>query len=161
MEFDGSFLNGIIWEITTLSEKSFDGRWIIPITVDWDFTITKSSHWESGEMDINEDAIDVMRKWVDSFNVGWILDTMRNDEIIDIPLKILEERDVKLYGIRKNPCQEDNEVSKIFSVLSIDDKNIGTPLIMDKNYSRPYVDWKTVDELTTPKLEYIYSRINL
>ena len=34
--------NGIIDEVLYYSERTEDGRWVIPIEVDWDFTITNA-----------------------------------------------------------------------------------------------------------------------
>ena len=74
--------DGIIDEILFYSERSEDGRWVIPIAVDWDYTLTKCSSWESGEMVINTEAFDIMKRWTKDYNVGFILDTMRHDEIL-------------------------------------------------------------------------------
>ena len=54
--------DGIIDEILFYSERSEDGRWVIPIVVDWDYTLTKCSSWESGEMVINTEAFDIMKR---------------------------------------------------------------------------------------------------
>lgn len=35
--------NGVVDEVLYYSERSEDGRWIIPIEVDWDYTLTKCS----------------------------------------------------------------------------------------------------------------------
>ena len=78
--------NGIIDEVLYYSERTEDGRWIIPIEVDWDFTLTKCSRWETGEMVLNEEAFEIMRRWVKDYNVGWILNSMRCDELLKEPL---------------------------------------------------------------------------
>ena len=149
--------NGIIDEVLYYSERSEDGRWIIPIEVDWDYTLTKCSSWESGEMILNEEAFDVMKRWIKDYNVGFILNTMRHDEILKEPLRILEKEGIKLYGLRKNPLQEKeaNEVTKAFAVFCIDDRNLGTPHKWYEGCNRPYVDWGQLDKLATPILEHI------
>ena len=147
--------NGIIDEVLYYSERSEDGRWIIPIEVDWDYTLTKCSSWERGEMEINYEAFDVMKRWSRDYNVGWILNTMRNDELLKKPLEILENEGVKLYSLRKNPLQGQDEVTKSFAVMSIDDRNIGTPVKWFKDCNRPYVDWKRVDEIMSPILKHM------
>jgi hypothetical protein len=68
--------DGIIDEILFCGERSENGRWVIPIGVDWDFTITMCSNWGEGTMDVNYDALRVMKEWTEKYNVGWILDTM-------------------------------------------------------------------------------------
>ena len=154
--------DGIIDEILFYGERSENGRWVIPIGVDWDFTITKCSNWADGTMDVNYDAIKVMKEWVDKYNVGWILDTMRHDGIIEEPLKILEENGIKLYGLRKNPQQDKdgNCVPKCWCVFHIDDRNVGTPVMMADGCSRPCVDWDKVNKIMTPILEHMSATLN-
>ena len=150
--------DGIINVILYYGEKSEDGRWVIPVAVDWDFTITKCSNWEEGTMDINYDAFRIMKEWTEKYNVGWILDTMRPDNLIDEPLRILEKNDVKMYGIRRNPQQEIHE-PKIFAVMHLDDRNIGTPLMMGEGCDRPCVNWEEVDKIMSPVLKEISEKL--
>ena len=156
--------NGIIDEILYYSERSEDGRWIIPIEVDWDYTLTKCSSWEEGTMEIDYDAFEVMKRWTRDYNVGWILNSMRRDEILKEPLKTLEKEGVKLYSLRKNPLQEKegnyNEVTKSFAVFCIDDRNVGTPHKWFEGCNRPHVDWEAVDKIMTPILEHISATLN-
>ena len=149
--------DGIIEEILYYSEKSEDGRWIIPIEVDWDYTLTKCSSWAEGTMELNEEGFEVMKRWTKDYNVGWILNSMRHDEILQEPLNIIKEHGINLYGIRKNPRQdkEDCEVTKSFAVYCIDDRNINTPHQWLEGCNRPHVDWHEVDRIMRPILEYI------
>jgi hypothetical protein len=149
--------NGIIDEILYYSERSKDGRWVIPIEVDWDYTLTKCSSWEKGTMELDEDAFEVMKRWSKDYNVGWILNSMRHNEILQEPLEILKERGIELYGVRKNPRQDQdgNEVSKAFAVFTIDDRCVGIPHKWFEDCNRPHVDWKSVDQIMTPILEHI------
>jgi len=153
--------DGIVDEILYYSERSEDGRWIIPIEVDWDYTITKCSSWKEGTMVINHDAFKVMKRWTADYNVGWILNSMRNDELMEEPLRTLEKESVKLYSLRKNPKQglDDNEVNKCFAVMSIDDRNLGVPLKWLDGCNRPHVDWEKVDEIGSPILDYISKQL--
>ena len=154
--------NGIIDEVLYYSERSDNGRWIIPIEVDWDYTLTKCSSWESGEMVLNEDAFDIMRRWTKEYNVGWILNSMRHDEILKEPLETLEKEGIKLYGLRKNPIQDKdgNSVTKSFSVFCIDDRNVGTPVKWYEDCNRPHVDWVEVDKIMSPILKHISDNLN-
>ena len=156
--------NGIVDEILYYSERSEDGRWIIPIEVDWDYTLTKCSSWASGEMVLNEEGFEVMKRWIKDYNVGWILNSMRHDEILKEPLNILKNHDIAVYGIRKNPMQEkeggDYKVTKSFSIFCIDDRNIGCYHQWLEGCNRPHVDWKKVDEMMTPILEEITEKLN-
>ena len=154
--------NGVVDEILYYSERTDDGRWIIPIEVDWDYTLTKCSCWEDGTMDINYEAFEIMKRWTKDYNVGWILNSMRHDEILKEPLKILENEGVKLYSLRKNPCQDKdgNEVSKCFAVFTIDDRCVGIPVKWLEGCNRPHVDWAEVDKIMTPILEHISATLN-
>lgn len=149
--------NGIIDEVLYYSKRSENGRWIIPIEVDWDYTLTKCSDWQNNEMVVNDEAFPIMRRWIEDYNVGFILNSMRHDEILKEPLTILENEGIKLYGLRKNPTQDadGNEVTKCFAVFSVDDRNIGTPHKWFNDCNRPYVDWSEVDRIMSPILEHI------
>lgn len=153
--------DGIIDEILYYSERDENGRWIIPIAVDWDYTLTKCSSWEDGEMILNEKAFPIMRRWIDEYNVGFILDTMRHDDILQEPLKILEEEHINLYGIRRNPQQDrdGNTVTKAFAVFSVDDRNVNIPQRWHEDCTRPYVDWEAVDDIMSPILEHISNQL--
>jgi len=154
--------DGIIDEILFYGERSENGRWVIPIGVDWDFTITKCSNWDEGTMDVNYDAIRVMKEWTEKYNVGWILDTMRHDAILEEPLKILKENGIELYGLRKNPQQDKdgNSVPKCWCLFHIDDRNVGTPLMMGEGCNRPCVNWEEVDKIMSPVLQEISEKLD-
>jgi len=147
--------NGIIDEVLYYSERSEDGRWIIPIEVDWDYTLTKCSSWEKGTMELNYEAFEVMKRWTKDYNVGWILNSMRHDEILKEPLTILENEGIKLYGLRRNPLQDEDGVTKSFAVFCIDDRNVNSPHEWLEGCNRPHVDWKKVDEIMSPILKHI------
>lgn len=155
--------DGLVDEILYYSERSKDGRWIIPIEVDWDYTLTKCSSWETGEMVLNDEGFEVMKRWSKDYNVGWILNSMRHDEILEEPLKILREHGIEVYGIRKNPMQDNegnyNEVTKSFAIMSIDDRGLGIPVQWLEGCNRPHVDWNGVDKIGTPIIEYIAKQL--
>ena len=154
--------NGIIDEVLYYSERSENGRWIIPIEVDWDYTLTKCSNWQENEMILNPEGFEVMRRWAKDYNVGWILNSMRHDEILKEPLETLEKEGVKLYGLRKNPMQDKdgNSVSKAFAVFSIDDRNVNIPHKWLDGCDRPYVDWVEVDKIMSPILKHISDNLD-
>ena len=87
---------------------------------------------------------------------------MRHDEILKEPLKILENEGVKLYSLRKHPCQDKDgdEVTKTFAVFSIDDRDVGIPVKWLEGCNRPHVDWVEVDKIMTPILEHISATLN-
>ena len=70
---------GVIDEILMYSVRSDDGRWIIPVSVDWDYTLTKSSDWASGHIELNEYGFDVLKRWHKKYNVGIIINSMRHE----------------------------------------------------------------------------------
>ena len=154
--------DGIIDEVLYYSERSENGRWIIPIEVDWDYTLTKCSNWQENEMILNPEGFEVMRRWAKDYNVGWILNSMRHDEILKEPLETLEKEGVKLYGLRKNPIQDKdgNSVSKAFAVFSIDDRNVNIPHKWLDGCDRPYVDWVEVDKIMSPILKHISDNLD-
>ena len=156
--------NGIIDEVLYYSERTEDGRWVIPIEVDWDFTITKCSSWETGEMVLNKEAFEVMKRWTKDYNVGWILNSMRCDELLKEPLIILEKEGIKLYSLRKNPRQLDDgynkEVTKSFAVFCIDDRNVNIPVKWLDGCNRPHVDWMEIDKIMSPILKYISDNLD-
>ena len=151
--------DGIVWEIVHHSEKTNDGRWVIPIEVDWDFTITKCSSWENNSMEVDEVALKVMREWQIKYNVGWILNTMRPNEMLVEPMRILRENNIDVYGVRANPIQGKGDVTKVFAIMSIDDRNLGVPHKWAEGCDRPHVDWEEVDKLGKPILEAIYEKL--
>lgn len=151
----------VVKEILYYSEKTPDGRYVIPISVDFDFTITSSSDWLSGTINVNNDCITIMKKWKKDFNVGFILNTMRNGDNLNKAINVIKDNGIELYGIGINPLQEKaKELSgKIFSVFDIDDKNVGIPLVCEPNM-RPYVDWQKIDKIMSPILNEICRRTN-
>jgi hypothetical protein len=59
------------------------------------------------------------------------------------------DRDIKLYGIQRNPSQDSWTTSpKAYGQLIIDDASLGCPLVFDENLSkRPFVDWEAVNDM--------------
>ena len=59
------------------------------------------------------------------------------------------DREIKLYGIQRNPSQDSWTTSpKAYGQLIIDDAALGCPLVFDENLSkRPFVDWGAVNDM--------------
>lgn len=115
---------------------------VLPVCIDFDGTCVRHCYPFIGEE--NEHCVEVLKKWVDA-GVGLILDTMRSGKELDEAVKWFEEREIPLYGIGTNPTQSSwTKSNKAYGVFSVDDRNIGTPLIYDEVRSR--VDWKRIDE---------------
>ena len=153
-------MKGYAKEIIWYSNKSPNGKYVIPISVDFDFTITSHSDWVSGKMYENDGCFDVMKKLQEKYNVGFILNTMRTGNNLKRAVDFVKNGGINLYGIGKNPLHEgEKDVSnKIFSLFDIDDKSVNAPLIY-KEGMRPYINWKKVDEFLSPRLEIICKEI--
>lgn len=115
----------------------------LPIAVDFDGTMVRHRFPDIGEE--NEKCVEVLKKWIDN-GVGIILDTMRCGKELEEAIKWCKDRDIKLYGISKEPNQEEWTTSpKCYAVFSIDDRNLGVPLIYEEG-DRPRVDWDKIDK---------------
>jgi hypothetical protein len=59
------------------------------------------------------------------------------------------DREIKLYGIQRNPSQDSWTSSpKAYGQLIIDDAALGCPLVFDESVSeRPFVDWEAVNDM--------------
>ena len=83
-------------EILFYGERDKSGRWIIPIEVDFDFTLTKTSQWKDGKIEPNELCFDVMRRFTERYNVGWILHTMRSGD--NAPVNVIATSESHYFG---------------------------------------------------------------
>jgi hypothetical protein len=132
------------------------------IAVDFDGTCTTHEFPKVGK-DIG--AIPVLKELVENGH-KLILYTMRSDRheakatnddtIQDVTGLFLsdatfwfKENDISLYGIQRNPTQDNWTTSpKCYAQLYIDDAALGCPLKFDEQISeRPFVDWDKVREL--------------
>ena len=121
---------------------------MITIALDFDGTVVEHRYPEIGEE--ADGAVDVMKKWVDKYNVGFILDTMRDGKELEDAIQWFNDRGIILYGIGKNPTQNRWTTStKCHAHFSIDDRNIGCPM------KGEVVDWKAIDEMMSPYFDKI------
>ena len=77
---------------------------IITICVDFDGTVVEHCYPYIGNESPN--CSEIMKRWIDEYEIGFILDTMRDGKELDEAVKWFEERGVDLYGVGKNPTQE-------------------------------------------------------
>lgn len=125
-------------------------KFIIPCLVDFDGTIVKHDYPRIGEP--NPNAIELMREYTEKFNVGWILDTMRSDKLLDDAVSYIEANGIKLYGIGINPTQKAwTNSTKPYGMYRWDDNSAGAPKICQDG-ERPYLDWVTIDKEMRPIL---------
>jgi len=131
------------------------------IAIDFDGTCVTHSFPELGA-DIG--AVPILKKLVENEH-QLILWTMRSDaqeeQILENGYKMhsgdflqqainwFKENNIPLYGIQKNPTQNEWTTSpKAYAQLYIDDAALGCPLKMDLNVSqRPFVDWESVEKI--------------
>lgn len=156
-------ISGVLFELryySKIDEKN--GKYIIPVLVDFDYTITKSSSWEDDTFEVNHDCFPILRKWQDEYGVKIILDTMRGEDNIRPAVELLAENGIDIYGIGENPLQEKGEgcTKKIWAIFSVDDRNVGTPLIRCDE-GRAYVDWERIDNEMTPIFKRISDELNV
>lgn len=130
------------------------------IAIDFDGTCVTHSFPEIGK-DIG--AVPVLKRLVANGH-KLILWTMRADgqqeQVVDgcqmhaggfltQAVKWFESNDIPLYGIQRNPTQDEwTESPKAYAQLYIDDAALGCPLKFDYKLSeRPFVDWQRVEKM--------------
>jgi hypothetical protein len=117
-----------------------------PIAVDFDGTCVTHEYPKIGR---SIGAQKVLRRIVE--NGGkLILWTMRSGKHLDDAVKWFEDNEISLYGIQRNPTQDEwSDSPKAYAKIYIDDAALGCPLRenrFDGNpSSRPYVDWDAVE----------------
>ena len=127
------------------------------IAIDFDGTCVTHEYPEIGK-DIG--AIPVLKRIVESGG-RLILWTMRSDgrdsldkrgivqhkNPLSDAIRWFEENGIPLYGIQRNPTQDEwTRSPKAYAHIYIDDAALGCPLIKIDG-SRPFVDWKTVERM--------------
>lgn len=121
---------------------------VVTVCVDFDGTMVKHEYPEIGEE--ADHCVETLKHWVDDYNVGIILDTMRSDDTLEEAVNWCKEKGIKLYSIAKDPDQQSwTNSPKAYAPFSIDDRNIGCPLVYGKS-KRPYVDWLKVRKIFEP-----------
>ena len=86
-----------------------------------------------------------------------ILYTMRSNnmetgDLLRKAVHYMEANGVRLYGVNRNPDQDDWTSSpKAYCDVYVDDSAIGCPLVQIIGFARPCVDWETVG----PQLEHM------
>jgi hypothetical protein len=89
-----------------------------------------------------------------------ILETMRVDDQLNEAVAWFKARGIKLYAKNCNPAYETGS-RKIYGHLSIDDHNLGVPLIHNHQiHPKPFVDWIAVDKILEEKGYYIQQNVD-
>ena len=77
-----------------------------------------------------------------------ILWTMRSGEKLDDAVKWFEINNLPLYGIQRNPSQDEwTNSPKCYAHIYIDDAALGCPLKSGLKGERPFVDWEKVESI--------------
>jgi hypothetical protein len=142
-------IEGTKEELKVLSEMK-NNKNIIPILVDFDSTMVLSDYPYIKKE--NGNCSEILKRWVNEYNVGIILNTMRSDEHLQIALDWIESKGIPLYGVGENPTQKYwTNSNKPYGIFSIDDINVGCPLRREED--KYLVDWDKIVELLEPKLK--------
>lgn len=111
------------------------------ICIDFDGTVVTHEFPEIGKEVPN--AVRVLKALVEQGD-RLILWTMRADEYLEAAVQWFAERDIPLFGVNRNPEQDEwTNSPKAYGQLYIDDAAFGCPLIYHAEH-RPYVDWGVV-----------------
>lgn len=162
MMVDKKNLEKIAEELIWYGGKSPDGRWKIFICVDFDYTLTCKGSWVTGNLVENPGCFDILKAWEKEFNCKFVLDTMRSGEKAMEAAAWCEEHGLHLIGINQNPYQEEDYATtrKTWCAYSIDDHNLGCPLIYPEGGGRPYVNWIEVDKQMREILQPLSELLN-
>ena len=129
---------------------------VITICVDFDGTVVEHCYPYIGEESPN--CSEIMKRWIDEYQIGFILDTMRDGKELEEAIEWFEEREVDLYGVGKNPTQEEwTSSNKCHGHFSIDDRNIGCPLMIGSN-GHPMTDWNKIVEEYEPIIKDLFNK---
>lgn len=94
-------------------------------------------------MDV-EGAVDVLRA-LNRKGHRLILYTMRSGTKLEAAVKWFKDRKIELWGVNRNPEQEDwTESPKVHADIYIDDSALGCPIMFIDGARRPVVNWEKV-----------------
>jgi len=119
----------------------------VNICIDFDGTIVDHAFPMIGEP--NPGAIEWMKKWHDA-GARLILFTMRSDgqeygDYLAEAVQYLEDNGVELYGINRDPKQDEWTSSpKAYAKIYVDDAAFGCPMTTIQGFNNPCVDWSVV-----------------
>lgn len=115
------------------------------IAVDFDGTCVEHNYPAIG-MEV-EGAVDVLRA-LNKRGHRIILNTMRSGDKLDAAVKWFRDRKIELWGVNRNPEQEEWTSSpKVYADLYIDDSALGCPIMFIDGARRPVVKWSKVRTL--------------
>lgn len=133
----------------TLNEnKRASGQ--IYVALDFDGTMVRHEFPKVGK-DIGAET--VLKELINSFDVQYILFTMRDAKYLEDAVQWFKDKNIPLFGINTNPTQKSwTKSPKAFADIYIDDLGIGIPTKKDQDYKVPYVDWQKLKPILVEKL---------
>lgn len=126
----------------------------LPISVDFDATLCYP-HMYPHIGRVNGRCFEVLKKWQD-MGCMILLSTMRGGKELKEAVDWCAKQGFTFDAIGRNPTQDSwcgPDVQKIYSILDIDDRNAGVPLLGEECDGRGWVDWDEIDRVYTPKIE--------
>ena len=115
------------------------------IAVDFDGTCVEHEYPNVG-LDV-EGAVDTLLR-LRKRGHRIILFTMRSGERLDAAVRWFKERRIELWGINRNPEQEEWTSSpKVYADFYIDDSAVGCPIMFIEGVRRPVVKWSKIRTL--------------
>lgn len=125
----------------------------ITIALDFDCTVIESAYPDIGKE--LPHCVEILKRWVEKYNVGLILHTMRSGALLEDAINWFKEKEIPLFGVEKHPTQERWTTSpKCHANFCIDDRNVGTKLTLDSN-GVPCVDWVWLELNFEPLLKIL------
>lgn len=123
----------------------------LQIAVDFDGTLTKGNYFP----EISEPLLKGINFLIklQEYGAKIYLDTMRSGKYLDEAIEFCQ-----LYGLKFDSIGPSNKQkkwttsNKCHADYSIDDRNIGIPLLYDEN-NKPYVDWNKLITIFKERLK--------
>lgn len=120
----------------------------MPVVIDFDSTVVTNKFPEVG-VEIPH-CVEVLKKW-QKHGVGIVLSTMRSEGHLRDAVDWFAERGIELYGVQKDPTQDQwSDSPKTNGLFCVDDRNLGCPKTVYAGDT--VVDWEAIDELYTDEV---------
>lgn len=136
-------------EIRAHSRRRKDGKWEIPIVLDYDYTLTDGRHFQG-------EAVDILSDWEKDFGCVYILHTSRGGRLLQTAVDTCKAYGITFKAVNSSPYGYPYGGEKIWAAFCIDDRNVGTSL----NYQHGFVNWKSVAWCLTDILREINQQLN-
>lgn len=151
----------IVKRATNCIDKHLNEDTAITIALDFEGTCVEYGYPKIGK-NIPR-CVEILREWQKSYNVRYILDSMRSSDKMNDAIEWFNRNEIKLFSIGKDPSQDIwTDSNKCHAMFSIDDRNVPQFLMLDSN-DIPCIDWNRLYDYLDPILEqiFIYIKQNL